>query len=107
MSASSCKVHPRLTFKQRGKTRGSKLLTPPPPLPQSVLRWDKDKMIDREKQHPLMIVLFLLLEKERSGVAFASLRACLHEGEEPQEGEVTRGGSPHLACKRHQIKMRD
>ena len=105
MSASSCKVHPRLTFKQRGKTRGSKLLTPP--LPQSVLRWDKDKMIDREKQHPLMIVLFLLLEKERSGVAFASLRACLHEGEEPQEGEVTRGGSPHLACKRHQIKMRD
>ena len=86
MSASSCKVHPRLTFKQRGKTRGSKLLTPPPPIPQSVLRWDKDKMIDREKQHPLMIVLFLLLEKERSGVAFASLRACLHEGEEPQEG---------------------
>ena len=27
-------------------------------------------MVDREKQHPLMIVLFLLLEKLRSGVAF-------------------------------------
>ena len=55
-----------------------------------------------------MIVLFLLLKKERSGVAFSSLRACLHEGGGgPQVGEVTRGGSPHLACKRDQIKMRD
>ena len=25
----------------------------------------------------------------------------------PQVGEVTRGGSPYLACKRDQIKMRD
>ena len=37
-------------------------------------------MVDREKQHPLMIVLFLLLEKERAGGAFPSLRVCLHEG---------------------------
>ena len=26
---------------------------------------------------------------------------------DPQIGEVTRGGSPHLSCKRDQIKMRD
>ena len=35
------------------------------------------------------------------------LRACLHEGGEPQVGEVTRGWLPHLACKGDQIKMRD
>ena len=34
-------------------------------------------------------------------------RACLHGGGEPQLGEVTCGGSPHLSCKRDQIKMRD
>ena len=34
-------------------------------------------------------------------------RACLHEGGGPQIGEVTCGGSPHLSCKRNQIKMRD
>ena len=34
------------------------------------------------------------------------LRACLHEGGGPQIGEVTFGGSPHLSCKRDQIKMR-
>ena len=55
-----------------------------------------------------MIVLILLLEKkERSGVAFSSLRACLHEGGGSQVGEVTRGGSLNLACKSDQIKMRD
>ena len=36
-----------------------------------------------------------------------SFRACLHEGGGPQVGEVTCGGSPHLSCKRDQIKMRD
>ena len=35
------------------------------------------------------------------------LRACLHGGGGPQLGEVTCGGSPHLSCKRDQIKMRD
>ena len=35
------------------------------------------------------------------------LSACLHGGGGPQIGEVTCGGSPHLSCKRHQIKMRD
>ena len=34
-------------------------------------------------------------------------RACLHGGGGPQIGEVTCGGSPHLSCKRDQIKMRD
>ena len=35
------------------------------------------------------------------------LRACLHGGGGLQIGEVTFGGSPHLSCKRDQIKMRD
>ena len=35
------------------------------------------------------------------------LRACLHEGGGPQVGEVRCGGSPHLSCKRDQMKMRD
>ena len=35
------------------------------------------------------------------------LRACLHGGGGPQIGEVTCGRSPHLSCKRDQIKMRD
>ena len=65
MFSSSCKVHPRITLKQREKQEG---MTNKPPY--SVLRWDQDKIVDREKQHPLMIVLFLLLEKFRSGVAF-------------------------------------
>ena len=34
-------------------------------------------------------------------------RTCLHEGGGPQVGEVKCGGSPHLSCKRDQIKMRD
>ena len=36
-----------------------------------------------------------------------TLRACLHKGGGPQVGAVTFGGSPHLSCKRDQIKMRD
>ena len=35
------------------------------------------------------------------------LKACLHGSGGPQIGEVTCGGSPHLLCKRDQIKMRD
>ena len=35
------------------------------------------------------------------------IRACLHEGGGPREGEVTCGGLPHLTCKRAHIKMRD
>ena len=38
---------------------------------------------------------------------FACLRACLHGGGGPQAGEVKYGGSPHLSCKRDQIKVRD
>ena len=36
-----------------------------------------------------------------------SIRARLHGGGGPQIGEVTCGGSPHLSCKRYQIKTRD
>ena len=35
------------------------------------------------------------------------LRVCLHEGGGPQVGEVTRGGLPHLTCKRDHVKMSD
>ena len=35
------------------------------------------------------------------------IRACLHGGGGPPIGEVTCGGSPHLTCKRDQVKMRD
>ena len=41
----------------------------------------------------------------RSGIA--QIRACLHGGGEPQIGEVTCGESPHLTCKRDEIKMKD
>ena len=34
-------------------------------------------------------------------------RACLHGDGGPQIGEVTCGRSPHLTCKRDQIKIRD
>ena len=34
-------------------------------------------------------------------------RTSLHGGGGPQLGEVIRAGSPHLSCKRNQIKMRD
>ena len=33
--------------------------------------------------------------------------ACLHGVGGPQKGEVTCGWSPHLSCKRDQIKMRN
>ena len=35
------------------------------------------------------------------------IRACLYGGGGPQIGEVTCDVSPHLSCKRDQIKMRD
>ena len=31
----------------------------------------------------------------------------IHGDGEPQVGEVTRGGSPYLSCKYHQIEMSD
>ena len=50
-----------------------------------------------------------LLEKEKVKINRIAnrLKACLHRGGGPQLGEVTCGGSPHLTCKRDQIKMRD
>ena len=48
--------------------------------------------------------LFILLK-----VVIGWLWACWHGGGGPQVGEVKYGGSPHLSCKRDQIKweMRD
>ena len=34
-------------------------------------------------------------------------KVCLHGGGGPQISEVTSGESPHLSCKRDEIKMRD
>ena len=47
------------------------------------------------------------IENSQSSNSAKTLRTCLHGGERPQVGEVTCGGSPHLSCKRDQIKMRD
>ena len=49
------------------------------------------------------LVLFWLVHT----FVLVTLRACLHGDESPQVGEVTRGRSPHLSCKRDEIKMRD
>ena len=49
------------------------------------------------------LVLFWLVHT----FVLVTLRACLHGDESPQVGEVTRGRSLHLSCKRDQIKMRD
>ena len=35
-----------------------------------------------------------------------NLRACLHQSGGPLVGEVRCGGSPHLSCKRDQIKIK-
>ena len=37
----------------------------------------------------------------------SKIRACLHGGRGAQVREVVRGMSPHLSCKRDQIKVRD
>ena len=47
------------------------------------------------------------IENSQSSNSAKTLRTCLHGGGGPQVGEVTCGGSPHLSCKRDQIKMRD
>ena len=45
--------------------------------------------------------------KKRKCQEYVKFRACLQGGGGPRMGEVTFGGSPHLSCKRDQIKMRD
>ena len=44
---------------------------------------------------------------DNSSMKNSGLRACLHGRGGPQLGEITCGGSPHLSCKRDQIKLRD
>ena len=43
----------------------------------------------------------------KRGRSYLQLRDRLHEGGEPQVGEVICGKLPHLTCKRDHIKMRD
>ena len=56
---------------------------------------------------PLKSQYFRNLVQTGPNVLHASLKACLHGGRGPQIGELICGGSPHLSCKRDQIKMRD
>ena len=46
-------------------------------------------------------------QSERAYYFSYFIKICLHGGGGPQAGEVKYGGSPHLSCKRDQIKMRD
>ena len=55
----------------------------------------------------LFCLLNLLFFYVLAAVALLDLRACLHGSGGPQIGEVTCSGSPHISCKRDQIKMRD
>ena len=56
----------------------------------------------------LAIVILPYTKRSRCDQTLKSvLGACLHGGGGPQLGEVKYGGSPHLSCKRDQIKMRD
>ena len=52
-------------------------------------------------------MLYLILFGRFVSSASWDLRTCLHEGGGPQIDEVTCGRSPHLLCKRDQIKMKD
>ena len=67
----------------------------------------------RENRHFYVVVVQRRLRHVQKSVmhvqncCFANLRACLHGGGGPQIGEATCSGSPHLSCKRDQIKMRD
>ena len=53
--------------------------------------------------------IYSLLGKRDFTILFfdTNFRAFLHGGGGPQVSEVTCGRSPHLSCKRDQIKMRD
>ena len=57
---------------------------------------------------PVTDIYSLLGKRDFTILLFdTNFKACLHGGGEPQAGEVTCGGLPHLSCKRDQIKMRD
>ena len=64
---------------------------------------------------PLLAVAFYIirccnqitLSPQFYGLHQTIARACLQGGGRPQVGEVTCGGSPHLSCKRDQIKIGD
>ena len=60
-----------------------------------------------QKRDARSVLLKLMLFGRLVSPASRDLRACLRGGVGPQIGEVTCGGSPHLLCKRDQIKMRD
>ena len=55
------------------------------------------------------LLLFDVIVAPRAVVASINslVRACLRGGGGPQTGEVPCGASPHLSCKRDQIKIRD
>ena len=57
--------------------------------------------------HGSLLGEIMLVVNKSNSKGCLTLRARLHEGGGPQIGEATCGGSPHLSCKRDQIKMRD
>ena len=74
--------------------------------------WNKNKEESKSKfqyNFPKLVWSAVQWARQRCRFLFVypSLRACLHEGEGPQVGEVTCGKLPHLTCKRELIKMRD
>ena len=58
-------------------------------------------------QHNFFVHFFAVVLHDYNVKLQRLLRACLHGGGEPQIGEVTCGGSPHVSYKRDQIKMRN
>ena len=57
--------------------------------------------------HLMWMILFFGWVSTDYQLCLNPFRACLHGGGGPQIDEVTCGRSPHLSCKRDQIKMRD
>ena len=60
-----------------------------------------------QKRDARSVLLHLILFGRLVSPASWDLRGCLRGGGGPHIGEVTCGRSPHLSCKRDQIKMRD
>ena len=70
-------------------------------------RWSRWNFFLSPQSKPYHHLLAGIRYQNSISTAGWRLTACLHGGGGPQKSEVTCGGSPHLSCKRHQIKMRD
>ena len=82
--------------------------------PSRVPRASKERQRERRLGTSQIVTFFLYASMEPIFIRvvlvllrYPPVKASLHGGGGPQVGEVTCGGSPHLTCKCHQIKMRD